>query len=656
MARKSLDLKNAPFYLSVRWMLLLPLLSLFIISSIVVLLLFTRAADKSEQKMMEHLSKRIETEVQVELNNYLDEALLINYANRRLIEHHLIDPYLPEDREPFFSSRLELWKGAVMSFFGDPAGEFYGARRNVEGQIEVVKNNSGTNGASRYFSINSEGRADSFAIEYPGFDCRTRPWYKAAVEDEKAVFSSVYKHFVFDDLAVTASLPVYREDGELMGVLGADYLLGSISSFLKEIKIVEEMVIFIVEDETDYVIANSELDANFFKDGEGIIKRVHPDECANPTIKEVYRAFLSGEGISPIRNNGNLVVFSRFEKENLRWDIYISIPEAFFLSDFRRIGRMSLVVIVLFILFSILLALYLSKTITGPILQLSKAAEDFARSQWSSRVPVKGHNEITRLSITFNSMAGKLQEYLETLETKVDERTAELNELNRTKDAFFAIIAHDLRGPLASSYKMLDHLLEEYQTYTPEDLAIVIRTIGDSQKSIHLLLENLLLWAQNQRNEVYYDPKPLLIDELVQEVQILFQGKAVEKGLDIRYNRTGFSVFADRNMLSTVMRNLLSNAVKYSSRGSRIDVEVSSLEGEVEIAVQDYGGGMDLSAVERLQQIDKRKSLDGTEGEKGSGLGLFITADFLARHNSSLKVDSKKGEGSRFSFRLQMVS
>ncbi len=637
-------------------MLLLPLLSLFIISSIVVLLLFTRAADKSEQKMMEHLSKRIETEVQVELNNYLDEALLINYANRRLIEHHLIDPYLPEDREPFFSSRLELWKGAVMSFFGDPAGEFYGARRNVEGQIEVVKNNSGTNGASRYFSINSEGRADSFAIEYPGFDCRTRPWYKAAVEDEKAVFSSVYKHFVFDDLAVTASLPVYREDGELMGVLGADYLLGSISSFLKEIKIVEEMVIFIVEDETDYVIANSELDANFFKDGEGIIKRVHPDECANPTIKEVYRAFLSGEGISPIRNNGNLVVFSRFEKENLRWDIYISIPEAFFLSDFRRIGRMSLVVIVLFILFSILLALYLSKTITGPILQLSKAAEDFARSQWSSRVPVKGHNEITRLSITFNSMAGKLQEYLETLETKVDERTAELNELNRTKDAFFAIIAHDLRGPLASSYKMLDHLLEEYQTYTPEDLAIVIRTIGDSQKSIHLLLENLLLWAQNQRNEVYYDPKPLLIDELVQEVQILFQGKAVEKGLDIRYNRTGFSVFADRNMLSTVMRNLLSNAVKYSSRGSRIDVEVSSLEGEVEIAVQDYGGGMDLSAVERLQQIDKRKSLDGTEGEKGSGLGLFITADFLARHNSSLKVDSKKGEGSRFSFRLQMVS
>ena len=656
MARKSLDLKNAPFYLSVRWMLLLPLLSLFIISSIVVLLLFTRAADKSEQKMMEHLSKRIETEVQVELNNYLDEALLINYANRRLIEHHLIDPYLPEDREPFFSSRLELWKGAVMSFFGDPAGEFYGARRNVEGQIEVVKNNSGTNGASRYFSINSEGRADSFAIEYPGFDCRTRPWYKAAVEDEKAVFSSVYKHFVFDDLAVTASLPVYREDGELMGVLGADYLLGSISSFLKEIKIVEEMVIFIVEDENDYVIANSELDANFFKDGEGIIKRVHPDECANPTIKEVYRAFLSGEGISPIRNNGNLVVFSRFEKENLRWDIYISIPEAFFLSDFRRIGRMSLVVIVLFILFSILLALYLSKTITGPILQLSKAAEDFARSQWSSRVPVKGHNEITRLSITFNSMAGKLQEYLETLETKVDERTAELNELNRTKDAFFAIIAHDLRGPLASSYKMLDHLLEEYQTYTPEDLAIVIRTIGDSQKSIHLLLENLLLWAQNQRNEVYYDPKPLLIDELVQEVQILFQGKAVEKGLDIRYNRTGFSVFADRNMLSTVMRNLLSNAVKYSSRGSRIDVEVSSLEGEVEIAVQDYGGGMDLSAVERLQQIDKRKSLDGTEGEKGSGLGLFITADFLARHNSSLKVDSKKGEGSRFSFRLQMVS
>ncbi len=520
------------------------------------------------------------------------------------------------------------------------------------GGIEVGENNSDTGGASRYFSIDKAGRAEEFVVEYPGFDCRTRPWYKAALDSRKATFSRVYRHFVFNDLAITASLPVYRENKELIGVFGADYLLGSINAFLRENRVVEGMIIFIVEDETDYLIANSELLANFLLDDQGDVKRLRPDETGNAMLTRAYLSSVSEGMDKPVRKDGNFIEHSRVEKENLKWNIYISIPEEPFLAGFRRIGRITISIITLFILLTTFLALYLSRAVTGSILKLSNAAEAFVKDRWSSRAPVVGNNEITRLSLAFNTMAEELQGLLDNLEEKVAERTAELNELNKTKDTFFAIIAHDLRGPLSSSYRMLDHLLEEHQTYKPEELEMVIKTIGDSQKSIYGLLENLLLWAQNQRNEVSFSPGTFSVDELVQEVLFIFQGNAVEKELDIHYESSGRFIRCDRNMIITVIRNLLSNAVKFSPRGGKIDILCRQAEGEIELSVRDYGKGMDEGIVECLQKIGNRDSTPGTEGEKGTGWGLVITGDFLARHKSKLKVYSQKGKGSCFSFRL----
>lgn len=647
-------LQNLFFRFPLRWLLLVPLLSLFVLSSISITFLFNRAARQSMESMIGQLTERIELEVREELNTFLNEALHINTTNKLVIEKGLFDPYRAEEREPMFALRLEMWDGAVMSFFGDPAGEFYGARRSRVGSIEVVKNNGSTGGASRYFSIDSNSRAEEFIVEYPGFDCRTRPWYQVAVEKGRAVFSPVYKHFVFDDLAVTASLPIYKDDGTLFGVLGVDYLLTSLNSFLQEILLVDGMVLCIVEADTGLLVANSELAPNFFVDDTGAISRIHPAESSNPSIRALFGAISTEKPDELHRVKGHLVSRTRFEKENLLWDIRISIPEAPFLGDFLRISRITAAIIVIFILVTMFLAHHISGRITRSIKDLSNAAEAFIRNHWSSRVPVRGNNEIARLSLTLNTMAGEIEELLETLEHKVEERTAELNELNATKDRLFAIIAHDLRGPLTASSMMLDHLLEEYGNYRSDELETIIRTIGESQRAIYLLLENLLLWARSQRKEVTYHAEALSPDLLVQEAIHLLQGKAMEKELDIQYTGAAPQVSGDRNMIATVIRNLLSNAVKYSTRGGRIEIFHETDDGKLLLGIRDSGVGMDEKTLSGLLKIDERRSMPGTEGETGTGLGLVLCSEFLSCHGSVLNVESTRGEGSLFTFRLPL--
>lgn len=586
------------------------------------------------------------------MDTLLDDALNINTINSQSIQKGLLNPYRPEEREPLFVSRLTVWQDVVMSYFGDPDGEFYGARRNRDGALEVVTNNALTGGASRYYSVDENGRAMNFVTEYPDFDCRSRPWYKEALRQKKAVFSPVYKHFVFNDLAITASLPIYEKKGNLTGVLGVDYLLGSVNSFLQEQKIVEGMVIFIVEEETGYLIANSELMKNFTIDEEGTLKRYRPDNINNEQIRNIFSTLQKREVEEVVRQNGRLNKLSRFAKENIEWYIYISIPEEPFLSDFNDTRKISLGTIIFFVILSAVLAFFLSRYITDPISQLSDAAEAFKLKKWHTRVPVQGSNEVALLSGTFNTMAEELQELMETLEKKVEDRTAELNDLNKTKDQLFAIIAHDLRGPLSSSSQLLDQLLESFNSFEKEELEAIIKTIGESQKSIYQLLENLLLWALNQRNEVTFNPQDIPVTRLIEEILLLLQGRINEKELAVHYSSSNLLIRGDRDMISTVIRNLISNAIKYTPRNGEIEILCSQLDNEVEISVRDNGTGMDEETIKHLQVTYKRNSRPGTEGEKGTGLGLIIVGDFLARHHSSLMVTSIKGEGSSFSFRL----
>ena len=167
------------------------------------------------------------------------------------------------------------------------------------------------------------------------------------------------------------------------------------------------------------------------------------------------------------------------------------------------------------------------------------------------------------------------------------------------------------------------------------------------------LLENLLEWANSQRGKVSFNPGQIKLDELLDEEISILTDMAKEKNIALKSSVTSnLIVFADRNMIRTILRNLISNAIKFTHRDGQVDVKASSSNNEVEVEVSDSGIGMTQEIISKLFRIDANLSTPGTENEKGTGLGLFLCKEFVEKHGGRIWVESEEGTGSVFRFVL----
>jgi signal transduction histidine kinase len=223
-----------------------------------------------------------------------------------------------------------------------------------------------------------------------------------------------------------------------------------------------------------------------------------------------------------------------------------------------------------------------------------------------------------------------------------------LSELNGVKDKLFSVVAHDLRAPLYG----LRHLFSNMQQYNlpaeeikeklPQVLTDVNHTIG--------LMENLLHWAKSQMND--NAAKIVAVDMALLAESTLKQlnQQAAAKHIYIENKiHQPVLVFADKEMICLVLRNLLSNAIKFTPQGGYIEIGVQEQEAFVQVYVQDTGVGISAAA---LQKINARNyyTTTGTDSESGTGLGLMLCKEFLAKNGGNLLIESKEGHGSTFFF------
>ena len=227
----------------------------------------------------------------------------------------------------------------------------------------------------------------------------------------------------------------------------------------------------------------------------------------------------------------------------------------------------------------------------------------------------------------------------------------ELNRLNATKDRFFSIIAHDLRGPFMGLLGALE-LLRDSRSDMDEDTThdLIVNLYETSERTYHLL-ENLLEWAGSQQRSAKATPRPLAMGEMVRETVNLFHSSADQKNITVSVAiPDDLTAYADRNMINTVVRNLVNNAVKFTPRGGRVSITGTRRGELVEVTVADTGVGMEPSETKGLFSLAGLTSRPGTEGERGSGLGLLLAHDYIIRNQGTLTVESRPGEGSCFTF------
>ncbi|MEM6321777.1 MAG: ATP-binding protein, partial [Bacteroidota bacterium] len=231
----------------------------------------------------------------------------------------------------------------------------------------------------------------------------------------------------------------------------------------------------------------------------------------------------------------------------------------------------------------------------------------------------------------------------------IEAQAKNLKALNATKDQLFTIIGHDLRKPALSFKnisKKVNFLIQQKEWQTLEQFG---NSIEKNAYQLNSLLDNLLNWALQQRSALPYRPQSLDMNVVFAEQQDLFQQRANDKQIDLTYwSPDGTSVYADAGALSTILRNLIDNALKFTPSGGKVQLEAIQQDQQVRIRVADSGVGMTDGQIGQLFDSTQRQSQRGTDGERGTGLGLSLVKSLVERNRGGISVVSVVGEGTVF--------
>ncbi len=229
----------------------------------------------------------------------------------------------------------------------------------------------------------------------------------------------------------------------------------------------------------------------------------------------------------------------------------------------------------------------------------------------------------------------------------------ELRNLNATKDKFFSIIAHDIKNPFSAILGFAEMLKLNYKELNEETKLEIVDMINASSKSVYQLLDNLLKWSRSQRGVIEFKPERIELRELIGGVIELMKGSAETKKIELKLEvPKDLSVCADLQMVDVILRNLIGNALKFTSIGGVVQIHSEVRGNFVQLQVADNGVGMERGVKEKVFEIDSNYTARGTANEEGSGLGLILVNEFVARHGGEIWVESEPGEGSTFYFTL----
>ncbi len=246
---------------------------------------------------------------------------------------------------------------------------------------------------------------------------------------------------------------------------------------------------------------------------------------------------------------------------------------------------------------------------------------------------------------------------LQMINEKVKIQNAQLQDLNATKDKFFSIIGHDLKGPLNSLTSFSGLLINHVDSLSRLEIQTLAKDLDKSLKNLYALLNNLLEWSRSQTGNIEFTPETFDIGSLLKENCELLSTQAQNKKIGFLEEMNGrVSVKAHRHSLNTVVRNLVSNSIKFTPEGGVIKLGVKQNHKHVLVSVADTGVGMSKDVISKLFRLDAKHTTRGTANEKGTGLGLILCKDFVEKNGGKLWVESEEGRGSVFYFTVPLAS
>jgi len=234
-------------------------------------------------------------------------------------------------------------------------------------------------------------------------------------------------------------------------------------------------------------------------------------------------------------------------------------------------------------------------------------------------------------------------------EEQLIKQSYELKKSYEHRDLVYSIIAHDLRNPFNSLMGISSLLEEEFDEIDRGQAKNVLVSMNKSANKLNILLINLLDWSRVQSGNFKTNLQQFQLKQLIDDAIFLLNDLLEIKRLKILINTDdSVTVFADYEMLKTILRNLISNAIKFTHENGVINISATQTDSNTTISVSDNGIGIKPDSLTKLFDVSQIFTTTGTEKESGTGLGLPLCKDFIEKHGGRIWAESVLGKGSKF--------